>query len=91
MPDLKQKEASANAKFFNDEGRKILTATLIVLYHIGMDFGEICKKIIKSLPRFSKNKKSPPHKGEDIGEGLYIIFLLLLWCLYIRDIHMTSK
>lgn len=46
MPDLDAREASANARFFNDEGRKILTATLIALYHIGMDFVEICEKIM---------------------------------------------
>ena len=46
MPDLDAREASANARFFNVEGRKILTATLIALYHIGMDFVEICEKIM---------------------------------------------
>ncbi len=48
MPDLEPREASANARFFNDEGRKILTASLIALYHIGFDFCEICEKIMSS-------------------------------------------
>lgn len=48
MPDLEPREASANARFFNDEGRKILTASLIALYHIGLDFCEICEKIMSS-------------------------------------------
>ena len=34
MPDLEHRESSANARFFNDEGRKILTVSLIALYHI---------------------------------------------------------
>lgn len=46
MPD-DEKMADA-AKFFNTEGRKILTASLIAFYHAGMDFIPICEKIIGS-------------------------------------------
>ena len=37
-----------NAKFFQDNGRKILTASLIAFYGAGMDFIEICEKIVGS-------------------------------------------
>lgn len=40
--------APENAKFFNDNGRKILTASLICFYHNGMDFTDICRKIVGS-------------------------------------------
>lgn len=46
MPD-DEKMADA-AKFFNTEGRKILTASLIAFYHAGMDFIEICEKVVGS-------------------------------------------
>jgi type IV secretory pathway TraG/TraD family ATPase VirD4 len=36
------------SKFFNTEGRKILTASLIAFYHKQMDFIEICEKIVNS-------------------------------------------
>ena len=36
------------ARFFNTEGRKILTAALIAFYHEGMDFIAICEKIVRS-------------------------------------------
>lgn len=36
------------ALFFNTEGRKILTASFIAFYYAGMDFPEICRKIISS-------------------------------------------
>jgi type IV secretory pathway TraG/TraD family ATPase VirD4 len=39
---------SDTAKFFNTEGRKILTASLIAFYHKQMDFIEICEKIVSS-------------------------------------------
>lgn len=48
MPDLPPQEASANARFYNDEGRKILTASLIAFYHNGYDFIDICTKIMES-------------------------------------------
>ena len=37
---------SANAKFFSDGGRKILTATLIYGFHMGADFCKICKNLV---------------------------------------------
>lgn len=37
-----------NAKFFKDNGRKILTASLIAFYGVGMDFIEICEKVVGS-------------------------------------------
>lgn len=40
-PDL-----SANAKYFQDGGRNILAASLIAFYHAGLDFSDICKKIL---------------------------------------------
>lgn len=46
MPD--QLDANANAKYFQDGGRNILTASLIAFYHQGMDFSDICKKIMGS-------------------------------------------
>lgn len=39
---------SDTAKFFNKEGRKILTASLIAFYHKKMDFIEICEKVVSS-------------------------------------------
>nr|CRY97012.1 hypothetical protein [uncultured prokaryote] len=46
MPD---DERMADAtKFFNTEGRKILTSALIAFYHTGMDFIPICEKIVGS-------------------------------------------
>lgn len=37
-----------NGKYFLDNGRKILTASLIAFYDIQMDFIEICEKIVGS-------------------------------------------
>ncbi|MCI6992347.1 MAG: type IV secretory system conjugative DNA transfer family protein [Clostridiales bacterium] len=48
IPDLPPQESSANARFYNDEGRKILTAALIAFYYKGLDFIEICEKIMGS-------------------------------------------
>lgn len=45
MPDTAEND---NAKFFADNGRKILTASLIAFYWAGMDFIEICEKIVSS-------------------------------------------
>lgn len=45
MPDKAQND---NAKFFDDNGRKILTASLIAFYNKGMDFIKICEKIVSS-------------------------------------------
>lgn len=45
MPD---NATNDNAKFFNDNGRKILTASLIAFYGAGMDFIAICEKIVGS-------------------------------------------
>ncbi len=44
MPD--QPNINANAKYFLDNGRKILTAALIAYYHEGFDFIDICIKIL---------------------------------------------
>lgn len=46
MPD--DEKMSDASKFYNTEGRKILTASLISFYHTGMDFIQICEKIITS-------------------------------------------
>ena len=40
--------APENAKFFNENGRKILSASLISFYYENMDFCEICRKIVGS-------------------------------------------
>ena len=45
MPDQAE---SDNAKFFKDNGRKIVTASLIAFYWAKMDFIEICEKIVGS-------------------------------------------
>lgn len=37
-----------NARFFHSNGRKILTASLIAFYHQGLDFIQICEKIVGS-------------------------------------------
>lgn len=37
-----------NARFFLSNGRKILTASLIAFYGLGLDFIEICEKIVSS-------------------------------------------
>lgn len=47
MPD-KKKNTSEAAEFFNTEGRKMLTSALICYYQEGMDFIEICEKIIEN-------------------------------------------
>lgn len=46
MPETTQ--MNDNAKFFLTNGRKILTASLIAFYKAGMDFIEICEKIVGS-------------------------------------------
>lgn len=46
MPD--DDKMADTAKFFNEEGRKILTASLIAFYHEGLDFIEICEKVVGS-------------------------------------------
>lgn len=43
-----QPNANENAKYFNDNGRKILIASLIAFYDAGKDFIEICEKIVSS-------------------------------------------
>lgn len=47
MPD--KPNASEASHFFTSEGRRILTAALVAFYNSGLDFVDICKKII-SLP-----------------------------------------
>lgn len=44
MPD--NINMSDTSLFFNTEGRKILTASLIAFYHAGFDFIQICEKIV---------------------------------------------
>lgn len=46
MPD--DENMADASRFFNTEGRKILTAALIAFYHSGMDFIPICEKIVRS-------------------------------------------
>lgn len=46
MPD--DENMTETAKFFNREGRKILTAALIAFYHAGLDFIEIAEKVVSS-------------------------------------------
>lgn len=46
MPELKN--SSANADYYQDGGRSILTAALIWGYHTGLDFVEICSEILGS-------------------------------------------
>mgnify|MGYP000585348721 FL=1 len=41
-----ENNASDTSVFFTVEGRKILTASLITYYHMGMDFVEICERIV---------------------------------------------
>lgn len=41
------RKMSDTSKFFNDEGRKILTASLIAFYHEGMDFIPICERVVE--------------------------------------------
>lgn len=46
LPD--DERMTDTSKFFQGEGRKILTAALIAFYHIGMDFIPICEKVVQS-------------------------------------------
>lgn len=46
MPD--NVNEGANAKFFKNEGRKILTASLICFYKQGLDFIEIAEKVVRN-------------------------------------------
>lgn len=46
MPD--DDRMSDTSKFFQTEGRKILTASLIAFYHAGMDFIPICEKVVQN-------------------------------------------
>lgn len=46
MPESPQ--MNDTSRFFNTEGRKILTSALIAFYHAGMDFVEICETIYKN-------------------------------------------
>lgn len=46
MPE--QLNINANAKFYLDSGRKILTASLQSFYYEGIDFIQICEKIVSS-------------------------------------------
>lgn len=39
-------EMSDASLFFNTEGRKILTAAFIAYYHAGLDFVDICRKVL---------------------------------------------
>ncbi len=44
MPDTP--EMSDASRYFNTEGRKILTAAFIAYYYAGLDFTEICRKVL---------------------------------------------
>lgn len=46
MPDGYLKDDAA--RFYQNEGRKIVTASLIAFYHQGMDFIQICEKVVGS-------------------------------------------
>lgn len=46
MPD--SPNLGSNGKFFNDEGRKILTASLICFYKQGYDFIQIAEMVVRS-------------------------------------------
>ena len=46
MPETPQ--MNENAKFFLTNGRKILMASLIAFFHQGLDFCEICRKVVSS-------------------------------------------
>jgi type IV secretory pathway TraG/TraD family ATPase VirD4 len=46
MPEKENMQDSA--RFFLTEGRKILTASFIAFYDVGLDFVEICRKIMSS-------------------------------------------
>ena len=46
MPE--QPNMQDSARFFLQNGRKILMASLICFYHLGLDFTEICKKILST-------------------------------------------
>lgn len=46
LPELAPHETSAGAKYYNDGGRDVLIASLIAFYHEGMDFIDICNKIL---------------------------------------------
>lgn len=46
MPE--QMNANANARYFQDGGRKILIASLIAYYHQGVDFSDICCIIVNN-------------------------------------------
>ena len=46
MPEMPN--MNDNSKFFLSNGRKILTASLIAFYHTGLDFIEICEKVVGS-------------------------------------------
>ena len=46
MPE--QPNMQDSARFFLQNGRKILMASLICFYHLGLDFTEICRKILST-------------------------------------------
>lgn len=46
MPNRPNEDSTS--RFFTTEGRKILSAALIAFYFAGLDFSDICKKIISS-------------------------------------------
>lgn len=43
-----ERNSTANSKYFQDGGRSILTAALTAFYHQGLDFCDICYKILSS-------------------------------------------
>lgn len=68
MPDLANSNSDA-AEFYNREGRKILTAALISLYHQGMDFVEICRTIL------SLSYRELFRRIDDSGDEKAILFI----------------
>ena len=63
MPE--QMDANANARYFQDGGRKILSAALVAYYHQGADFTTICRTILSnSYPSLFKQIDS---SGNDIA------------------------
>lgn len=67
MPDVPN--ASDAEKYYTSEGRKILTASLIAFYFEGLDFIDICKKIINENWKVLLNNIDRTHNENAI---LYI-------------------
>ena len=68
MPDLQNSDSEA-ADFYNREGRKILTASLIAFYHQDADFVEICRTIL------SLSYRELFRRIDDSGDEKAILFI----------------